>query len=65
MGEAGLFFGMSIVRNRSRKLFWLHQGRYAKDVVAWFWATEARAISAPMAGKTRLGRGDDAGKVTD
>jgi hypothetical protein len=32
MGEAGLFLGMSIVRDRMRKLLWLHQGRYARDV---------------------------------
>jgi hypothetical protein len=25
MGEAGLFLGMSIVRDRSKMLLWLHQ----------------------------------------
>jgi hypothetical protein len=54
MGEAGLF----IVRNRSRKLLWLNQGRYARDVVARFGMTEARATSAPMARETRLPRGN-------
>jgi hypothetical protein len=29
MGEAGLFLGMSIVRDRMNNLLWLHQGRYA------------------------------------
>jgi hypothetical protein len=49
MGEAGLFLGMCIVRDRKRRLLWLHQGRYAREVVARFGMTEARAISAPMA----------------
>jgi hypothetical protein len=65
MGEAGLFLGMSIVRNRSRKLLWLNQGRYARDVVARFGMTEARAISAPMARETKSSRGNLGGQPTD
>jgi hypothetical protein len=44
---------------------WLHQGRYARDVVARFWMTEARAISAPMARETKLHCGDLGGRMTD
>jgi hypothetical protein len=65
MEEAGLFLGMSIVRNRSRNLLWLHQGRYAREVVARFGMTEARAISAPMARENKLHRGDLGGRMTD
>ena len=65
MGEAGLFLGMSIVRHRSRRLLWLHQGRYARDIVARFGMTEARAINAPMARETSLRRGDAGGQPTD
>jgi hypothetical protein len=65
MGEAGLFLGMSIVRNRSEKVLWLHQGRYARDVVGRFGMAEASGISAPMARETRLRRGEEAGEVTD
>jgi hypothetical protein len=61
MGEAGLFLGMSIVRNRSEKVLWLHQGRYARDVVGRFGMAEASGISAPMARETRLRRGEEAG----
>jgi hypothetical protein len=61
MGEAGLF----IVRNRSRKLLWLNQGRYARDVVARFGMTDALASSAPMARETRLRRGDLGRQPTD
>jgi hypothetical protein len=53
------------VRPWSRKLLWLNQGRYARDVVARFGMTEARAISAPMARETRLRRGNLGGQPTD
>jgi hypothetical protein len=56
---------MFIVRNRSQKLLWLHQGRYVRDVVGRFGMAEARGISAPMARETRLSRGEEAGEVTD
>jgi hypothetical protein len=46
-------------------LLWLHQGRYAREVVARFGMTEARAISAPVARETKLHRGDLGGRVTD
>jgi hypothetical protein len=65
MGEAGLFLGMSIVRDRSNRLLWLHQGRYARDVAARFGMTEARAMSAPRARETKLRRGDLGGQPTD
>jgi hypothetical protein len=63
MEEAGLFLGMSIVRNRGRNLLWLHQGRYTREVVARFGMTEARVISAPMARETKLHRGDLNGRM--
>jgi hypothetical protein len=65
MGEAGLFLGMSLVRDRNRRLLLLHQGRYAREVVARLGMTEARAVSAPMARETKLHHGDLGGRVTD
>jgi hypothetical protein len=65
MGEAGLFLGMSIVRDRMKILLWLHQGRYARDVVSRFEMADARAMNAPMARETQLRRGDLGGEPTD
>jgi hypothetical protein len=56
---------MFIVRSRSEKLLWLHQGGYVRDVVGRFGMAEARGISAPIARETRLSRGEEAGEVTD
>jgi hypothetical protein len=53
MGEAGLFLGLSIVRDQSKMLLWLHQGRYARDVDR-FGMADARAMIAPMARETRF-----------
>jgi hypothetical protein len=65
MGVAGLFIGMSFVRDRSKMLLWLHQGRYVREVEARFGMSEARAISSPMAQETELHRRDLGGRVTD
>jgi hypothetical protein len=65
MGEAGLFLGVSFVRDRMNNLLWLHQGRYARDVVCRFGMADARAMSAPMARETQLRRGDLGGEPTD
>jgi hypothetical protein len=34
MGQVKFFLGMSIMRHRGQSLLWLHQGRYARDIVA-------------------------------
>lgn len=65
LGDARLFLGMSIVRDRERRLLWLHQAQYARMVVDKFGMTEAKLSSVPMGREVRLRRDDEAGEVID
>jgi hypothetical protein len=49
LGDASWFLGMGIVRDRSRRLLWLHQKSYAETVLEDFRMEECRGVSHPGA----------------
>jgi hypothetical protein len=63
MGETALFLDTADVRRHEDKLLWLHQGRYARDVVEWF-GTTAAPVHAPMAREVQLRWADAGGEPT-
>jgi hypothetical protein len=54
LGEASLFIGMQIERDRSAKLLKLGQKKYADAVVARFGLSDAKPASVPMSASVKL-----------
>lgn len=65
LGEAKLFLGMSVVRDRPKGLLWLHQSRYARDVVKRFGLEHAKPVNMPLTRDLQLRRGDAGGAVVE
>ena len=58
LGEANLFLGLQLVRDRKERVIRLMQTRYAEDVLRRFGMEESKPISTPMVPHSPLAKGD-------
>ena len=58
LGEANLFLGLQLVRDREQRVMKLMQTRYAEDVLRRFGMEESKPISTPMVPHSPLAKGD-------
>jgi Reverse transcriptase (RNA-dependent DNA polymerase) len=59
LGEAKLFLGMEIIRNREEKTIKLVQQKTAEDLVSKFGLADAKPTAVPMSTATKLSREGD------
>ena len=59
LGEANLFLGLQLVRDRKQRVMRLMQTRYAEDVLRRFGMEESKPISTPMVPHSPLAKGEE------
>ena len=47
-GDATLFLGIEIVRNRSKRLLWIHQKHYIQTAIKHFGLEDAKTVRIPL-----------------
>ena len=65
LGEASLFLGLQLVRDRKQRVMRLMQTRYAEDVLRRFGMEESKPISTPMVPHSPLAKGEEVVSAED